>query len=218
MSALEFSVSGMEADVYGASPAIVARIHLRETTGALVHTIALRCQVRIEPQRRAYGADIEGLGDLFGTRRRWSETLKPFLWAHTATMVPGFNGETEVALSIPCTYDFEVAATKYLHAVRDGDIPLALMFSGTMFTRGTTGFQVEQIPWNSDIECLMPTQVWRDTMDAFFPGGGWIRASVATIDALDRFRTDRGFTSWEETLTVLLGDGMAPRALEETRP
>jgi len=57
--------------------------------------------------------------------------LKSVTWAQVSTVVPAFDREVDVDLPIPCTYDFEVAAAKYLHAVREGDIPLRLLFSGT---------------------------------------------------------------------------------------
>ena len=57
-------------------------------------------------------------------------------------MVPGFTGTTQVAPAPECTYDFEVAAAKYLHALRDGTIPLQFLFSGTVFGRGRAGFAV----------------------------------------------------------------------------
>jgi hypothetical protein len=204
MSVLEFEVVDITPDRYAASPSLTARIRIGESSGAVVHAVALRCQVRIEPQRRQYDHDVEGLSDLFGPRHRWGATLKSLLWLHASAMVKGFTDQVEIEMSLPCTYDFEVAATKYLHAVRSGDIPLALMFNGTVFTRGDTGFQVEQIPWHADIEYRMPAQVWHDTMDAFFPNAGWIRVSRQTIDALDRYRTDRGLTGWDEALTQLL--------------
>lgn len=205
MSDLDFAVVDIVADPYGASPLMNARLHITETTGATVHAVALRCQVRIDPQRRPYEqAEIDGLGDLFGERHRWSSTLKPFLWMHTTAMVKGFSGEIDVELPLPCTYDFEVAATKYLHAIRTGDIPLSLMFSGTVFTRGATNFQVEQIPWHKDVDYRMPARVWREAMDVFFPDSGWIRVRRDTLDALQRFKADRGLPTWEEAFAVLL--------------
>jgi hypothetical protein len=41
-------------------------------------------------------------------------------------------------------------------------------------------------------------------MDRFFPNSGWIRLDRETLDALTRYRTDRGLTSWEQTLGALL--------------
>ena len=52
-----------------------------------------------------------------------------------ATTVTGVHGATEIDLPITCTYDFEVAAAKYLHSLDDGEIPLVLLFAGTVFTR-----------------------------------------------------------------------------------
>ena len=57
-------------------------------------------------------------------------------WLHASTVAQGFTGRTEIDLPLPCTYDFEVSGTTYLHALRDGEIPLLFLFSGTVFTAG----------------------------------------------------------------------------------
>jgi hypothetical protein len=190
---------------YAAAPTLLFRVRASESTGAVVHAIALRAQVHIEPQRRKYDEpELPGLGDLFGTPDRWGSTLKPFLWTHASTMVRGFAGSTEFDLPVACTYDFEVAATKYLHSLGDGEVPLVLRFSGTVFTRGSTGFGVEQVPWHLESAYRMPVRVWRELMDEFFPGGGWIRLDRDTLDALARYRSARGLTSWEQALGELL--------------
>ena len=74
--------------------------------------------------------------DLFGPRERWATTQHTFLWQHTTAMVHGFSGATQVDLPLECTYDFEVASAKYLHALRDGTVPLQFLFSGTVFVQG----------------------------------------------------------------------------------
>jgi hypothetical protein len=149
--------------------------------------------------------------DLFGTADRYPTTLKPLLWAHAVTMVQGFCDSSEVDLPIACTYDFDVSAAKYLHALRDGDIPLLLLFSGTVFTRGASGFTVEQLPWSLEARCRLPVSTWRQLMDHYFPGGGWIRLSVGSLDALGRYRSDHGLTSWDETISQLLpADAVIP--------
>ena len=77
--------------------------------------------MKIEPQRRHYDdAEEARLYELFGETPRWGDTLRPFLWTHVSAIVPGFDGATEIDLPIVCTYDFEVAAAKYLHALDDG--------------------------------------------------------------------------------------------------
>jgi len=195
---IEFAVTGIEIERYAATPSLTLKVRIAETSGEPVHAVALRCQLRIDPQRRGYDqAEAAGVLDLFGDRVRWHDTLRPFLWLHTSAMVPGFTGETEATLPLPLTYDLEVAAPKYLHAVRSGDIPLSLMFSGTAFLRGDNGFQIRQIPWDTDQTYRMPAGVWREAMDQYFPGAGWIRMQRDTLDALLRVRSDLGLSSWE---------------------
>jgi Family of unknown function (DUF6084) len=203
---LAFTVLDAVPEPHGAAPALLFRVRVSEASGAVVHALALRAQVHIEPQRRPYtDAERPGLTDLFGTRDRWSGTLRPFLWTHLSTMVRGFTGDIEFDLPMPCTYDFDVAATKYLHALaEDGEVPLVLRFSGTVFTRGQTGFAVEQVPWHLESAYRLPVRVWRALMDSYFPGGGWIRLHRDTLDALLRYRSARGLTSWEQTLDGLL--------------
>jgi hypothetical protein len=205
MTDLAFDVLGVAPLRHAASPHLQFRLRVTETSGAVVHAMALRCQLRFEPQRRPYDPqEQEGLTDLFGTSDRYGTTLKPFLWTHASAMVQGFEDSTELDLPVPCTYDFDVSGTKYLHALRGGDVPLLLLFSGTVFTRGTTGFAVEQLSWSLEARCLLPVSAWRELMDAYFPGGGWIRLDRDSIAALGRFRAERGLTSWEQTIAALL--------------
>jgi hypothetical protein len=207
VSELAFSVLDLFVEPYAVAPQLTARLRVEESTGASVHAVALRAQVRIEPQRRPYTADEEvGLLDLFGPRERWYDTLKPFLWMQTSAMVQGFTGLTEVELALPATYDFEVTASKYLHALRDGAVSVILLFSGTVFTRGERGFSVEQIPWDREARVELPVAVWRALIERYFPHTGWLRLDRDLIAALAAYKTERGLTSWDETLGALLGE------------
>lgn len=211
MTDLTFSVVDIQAAPYAAAPILLARLRVEETSGEAVHALALRCQVRIEPQRRRYDAAEEaGLLDLFGPRARWGDTLKPLLWMHATAMVPGFTGASEFDLPLPCTYDFEVSGSKYLQALRDGDIPLVLLFSGTVFSRGQSGFAVTQIPWDREARHRLPVAVWQHVMDLYFPGSRWLRVDRETADALTAYKSRHGFITWEDALAALLaraGDG-----------
>lgn len=205
MTELAFTVLDAVPQPYGAAPTLLFRTRVTEATGAVVHAVALRAQVHIEPQRRRYApAEAAGVADLFGPTARWSGTLRPFLWTHVSTVLQGFTGQADFDLPMPCTYDFEVAATKYLHALRDGEVPLVLRFAGTVFTRGVTGFGVEQVPWHLEAAYRLPVRVWHELMDAYFPGAAWIRLDRDTLDALAAYRTARGLPSWERTLGELL--------------
>ncbi|MGX7677747.1 DUF6084 family protein [Jatrophihabitans sp. DSM 45814] len=205
MTKLHFGVLGIEPEPYAASPILTVRLGIEELSGTVVHAIALRCQVRIEPQKRPY-SDSEALGllDLFGHRDRWSNTLRPFLWTQCTSLVQGFTAATEADLPLPCTYDFEVSASKYLHSLEGGAVPLELLFSGTIFTRGESGFQVEQVPWSAAAGYEMPVAVWRSVMDLHFPNSTWIRLGHDTFTALHRFKSSEGLLHWDDTLERLL--------------
>ena len=210
MTELSFAVLEIRPEPYAAAPQLTARLQLTEGTGAEVHAVALRCQVRILPQRRGYASLEEtGLLDLFGERGRWPTTLKSFLWMQCSTMVQGFAGSTEADLPLPCTFDFDVAAAKYLNALHDGEIPLELLFSGTVFTKGQTGFTVEQVPWDREASYQLPVAVWRTLMDQYFPNAGWIRLDRGILAALGRYKSSRGLTSWEAAVEGLLAQATA---------
>ena len=205
MSTYEFSVVDIFAEPYAAAPQLTARLRILESSGETIHAIALRCQVRIEPQRRRYEeADESGLRALFGDRDRWVDTLKPFLWMQCNAMVQGFTGITEVDLALPCTYDFEVTGSRYLHAVTEGTIPLALLFSGTIFTKGVNGFGVQQVPWDCEANYALPVTVWQQMIESYFPNTGWIRLDHDVLDSLADFKSRHGLTTWEETVATLL--------------
>ena len=148
-------------------------------------------------------------------RPRWGDSLRPFQWTQVAAVVSGFVGQTEVDLPITCTYDLEVAGVKYFHALDDGEIPFLMLFSGTVFTKGETGFAVEQVPWHKEVSFGMPVKTWDRLMDLYYPGQAWIRMGKETLDALQRFKSDRALTNWDETLTTLIADA---RSAEEARP
>jgi hypothetical protein len=202
---LSFRALEVTADRYAANPQLLARMRAVESTGQTVHALALRAQVMIEPQRRGYSAEeAAGVIDQFGERPRWKETLKPFLWTFASTMVGGFSGEKDFDLPIPCTYDYEVTASKYLHAVREGEVPIRLLFSGTVFTRGESGFSVEQIAWDLEAEHRLPVATWTQLMAHFYPNAGWLRLHHETIAALARYKGEHGLLTWDEVAQALL--------------
>ncbi|MEW6154377.1 MAG: DUF6084 family protein [Actinomycetota bacterium] len=211
MTELGFEVLGAEPDRYAASPLLVLRLRVTEPTATPVHTMALRCQLRIEPQKRRYtAAEEERLLALFGETPRWGDTLRPFLWAHASAMVAGFTGETEIELPIACSYDFEVAGAKYMHSLEGGEIPLVLLFSGTVFSQADEGgLQVSPVPWHAECDFRLPVATWRDTMDLYFPNQGWLRVPRQTLDALERYRTVEGLPTWEQTIERLLKEAGA---------
>jgi hypothetical protein len=210
MSELTIEVIDARAEPYAAVPTLLLRLAITEPSGDPVHAIALRTQIQIEPQRRRYTKDEEArLLELFGEQPQWGESLRPFLWTHASTMLTGFTGRTEVDLPVACSYDFEVAAAKYLHSLSDGEIPLALLFSGTVFARRDGVVSVQPVAWHVEANYRLPVKVWRDLMDLYFPNSGWIRLRRDTIDALTRYKAQRAIPSWEDTFELLLKEAGA---------
>ena len=205
MADLIFGCTGARAEPYAATPTLSFALTITESTGAGVHAILLRCQIRIEPHRRRYSADeARRLNDLFGDTARWAETVKPIQLATVSAMVPGFTSLTEIELPVPCSYDLEVASARYLQGLDDGTIPLLLLFSGTVFIAQGESFSVELIPWSAEAAYRMPVSVWQDVVNEHFPGSAWLRCSRETLDALSVFKSARALPTWDATLSALL--------------
>jgi hypothetical protein len=204
---LDIAVLDAAPEPWAAVPTLRFRLQVTESSGEPVHALALQCQIRIEPQRRAYSEDeVTRLLDLFGRPEQWATTRKPFPWTHESLVVPSFTGVSEVDLHVACTYDLEVVATKYLHALDDGGIPLLLLFAGTMFTRGQTGFSVQRISWDLEARHELPVRAWHELMDHYFPNSGWLRLDRTTLQRLQQFKARHGLTTWEQAVQRLLED------------
>jgi len=210
MSELRFHISAVRVEPYAILPTLNFRLKIGESSGEQIHAIVLRCQIQIDPRQRRYtpGEEVQLL-ELFGTPDRWRDSLRTLLWTQTSLMVPGFHDEIEIDLPITCTYDFEVVAAKYLQSLEAGTVPLAFLFSGTIFTRGQLGFSVEQIPWDKEAAFGLPVQLWRDLMDRYFPGSAWIRLRRENFDALYRFKGRRALPSWDDAVVALLKEAGA---------
>ena len=216
MSELVFDCVGATADRLAIMPAMTMKLRISETTGQRIDAIALRCQIRIEPGRRRYSeAEAERLHDLFGETQRWADTLRPVQFSHVSIMVPGFSGNLELDLPVPLTYDMEIGATRYFAGLEGGEAPLLLLFSGTIFSTVDGRMSVQQVPWSKETSYRLPLSVWREAIDAHFPGGAWIRLSAHTLDELQRFKVSRTLPTWEATVLALLEEA-APAARTAT--
>lgn len=207
MADLVFGCASARAERYTATPTLSFALTITESSGVPVHAIALRCQIRIEPQRRRYSAaEARRLHDLFGDTSRWADTVKPIQLAIVTTMVPAFSALTEIDVQMPCTYDLEVASARYLQALDDGTIPLLLLFSGTVFVAEGNGFAVELVPWSAEASFRLPVSVWHDLVNLHFPGSAWLRCSRETLDELSAFKSRRALPTWDATLAALLAE------------
>ena len=202
---LDFSCLDVVADRYAVGPTVVLRMRAGERTGTRVHAVALRCQVRVEPLRRRYSDDEAAkVVDLFGDRPRWGQTMQPLQLAFLSQVLPSFADECTFDLVLPLSYDVDVAAHKYLTALEDGEVPLLLLFSGTVFTGAPGSLSVQPVPWHKEASLGLPVAVWREAMDAHFPGKAWMRVSRHTYDGLAAYRGRHGLLGWDDVLERLL--------------
>ena len=211
MTDLVFDCVGARNERYAVVPTLTFALRISETGGRRVDAIALRCQIRIQPQQRRYDADeADRLLDLFGEPARWAQSLKPIQLTTVAAMVPGFTGSLQIDLPVPCTYDLEVGWARYINALGSGTVPLLLLFSGTVFTAVDGRMSVEQVPWSKEAEFALPVAVWRDLVDTHFPNTSWIRVSRPTLDALLEFKSRNALPTWDSTLETLLAGAREP--------
>jgi hypothetical protein len=205
MAEVVFDCVGARADKYAITPSMTMALRISETSGERIEAIALRCQIRIEPARRRYSdAEAQRLKDLFGEPQRWADTLRPVQFSHVSVMVPGFTGSTEIDLPVPLTYDMEIGATRYFAGLEEGEVPLILLFSGTIFGSADGRLSVRQVPWSKEASYRLPVATWREAVDAHFPNGAWLKVSSQTLDELQRFKTSRALPTWEGAIIALL--------------
>jgi hypothetical protein len=208
---LNFQVEKAERQRVAAEPLLLFKLLVREAVPAggqptPIHTVVLRCQLRIEPGRRRYSAaEQEQLLDLFGTSERWGQTLRPMLWQNVSAVLPPFTGSGAADLTVPCSYDFTLAATKYFTALEDGDIPLCFLFSGTVFYESAhAGLQAGQIPWEKEAFFRLPVATWRGLMDLYYPNSAWLCLRHDTFELLRRYKSHQGLPTWEQAIEQLL--------------
>lgn len=203
--ALDFSVASVEALRPSAAPTLRFTLAL-DAGDVAVRSVMLDVQVQIAATRRRYDAAEQAqLADLFGAPDRWGETLRTLPWQRATLVVPPFEGTTTAQLDIPCTYDFEVSAARYLAGLRDGEVPLELLLSGTVFHgAGGGAMQVSRIGWDRELACRLPVATWRAAIDQHFPASAWLRLDRAAFDRLAAFRAQRALPSWEAVLEELL--------------
>ncbi len=205
MAELVFDCVGVRPDKYAVVPSLSLILRIAETSGQRVDSIALRCQIRIEPARRRYSPEeAERLNDLFGDTARWAETLKPMQLTTVSTMVPGFSGSTEIDLPVLFTYDLEIGSTRYFTGLEDGEIPLLLLFSGTVFSNVDGRLSIQQVPWSKEARFRLPLSVWREAIDVHFPDSAWIKMSSGTLAELLQFKSRHALPTWDLTLAALL--------------
>jgi hypothetical protein len=205
---LSFAVADVVPERYSAAPTLNFALRIERAGGGLVRSILLDTQIQIAARRRPYGeAEQAWLIELFGTPDRWGTTLRTLLWTRSTLVVPPFTDATQINLPIACSYDLEVNAASYLSGLQDGEVPLELLFSGSVFYTGPEGMlQTARISWEQEAEYRLPVSVWREAMDRHFPDAAWLRIGRPAFDRLRAYKAEHGLRTLEDAVERLLGD------------
>lgn len=206
---LQLAVTGVSAVRHAAAPTLRFALSLTEPRDREIHVGVLSLQIHIDPAKRVYDDPTrQRLVELFGAPERWAATTQSFQWARVDTMIPGFRGTATLDVEVPCTYDLEVAASKYLYSLPDGVAPLSFFATGMLLYRGEQEhLQVAQVPWSCSATYEMPVEAWKDAIAAYYPGGGWVRLQTDTLDALAARKAAGGHHSFDDCVRAMLEEG-----------
>jgi Family of unknown function (DUF6084) len=204
---LDFAVEDVAVARNSAIPALMFRLRISNSdANTPVENVMLQAQLRIEATHRSYTqSERERLVELFGNAADWDRALRSVVWTNASVLVPTFKETCSIELSIPCSYDFDLAATKFFFGVETGDVPLLLLFSGTIFFRNDEGeLQISQIAHHKEATYRLPVAVWQRMMDECHHGSVWLRIDRGLFDGIYRFKRQRRLADWNEALRLLL--------------
>jgi hypothetical protein len=198
-----FTIEDAAVVEHAAAPLLAFKLRVvNKPAEEIIHSVVMRAQIQIEVTRRKYDANEQArLQDLFGEPDRWGQTLRNMLWTHASVVVPRFNGSALAEIPVPCTFDFNVAATKYFHGLTSGELPLCFQFSGTVFYQGEDEtLQVAPISWDKEAKYRLPVKVWKDLMEMYYPNSAWLALRKDTFERLYEYKVREGIPTWEEAL------------------
>jgi len=207
MPDLAITVEKAEVVPFAAAPTLAFKLRVANADPTeIIHTVVLRCQIQIEVTRRRYTPqEQEHLRDLFGEPERWGKTLRNLLWTNTSTVIPPFTGSTTADLHVPCSFDFSIATTKYFNGLTHGEIPIFLMFSGTVFYADPeASLKVAPISWDKETKFSMPLAIWKDMMERYYPNSAWLCLRKDVFEQLQAYKTDHGIPTWEQAIERIL--------------
>jgi hypothetical protein len=198
----DFWVLDADALPYAAAPTLVFRLRIKDGSERKIYTVALSVMIQLEAIQRAHDDETrDRLRDVFGDPERWGDTARAVLWAKHDVLVPSFTGSTTFDLQVPCNADLELATARWFEAVQDGVAPLAFHFTGSVFYADDADrLQLTRVPWHATAQFRLPVETWRKAVG----GGGVVRVSRDTFDALQRRRLEHGLHSLDAAVADLL--------------
>lgn len=208
---LTFAVGSVTAERFAAVPTLCFGLDIACPGGAPVRSVMLTVCLRVDVARRRYPpAAHRALTEVFGLPETWGSTMTPLHWTRSTLVVPPFEERTTVALPVPCGTDTELAVTKYLRAVDDGDVPLDLLFSGTVFHERAGRLTTARIPWSQQVRHQLPARLWHELVERYYGTSPWVRLPADVHERLDAYRTRHVLADPGEAVRRLLDERDGP--------
>ena len=196
---------------YAATPNLLARLRIEETTGEVVHAVALRA--RCGSSRSAAATTTprsRRCCDLFGGRGRFADTLRPFLWMHTSTVPRASPARRRSTLPLPCSYDFEVPADVPARAAATARSRWCSCSAARCSPAGPPASRSSRSRGTARRRYRLPVAVWRALMDRALPGHRVDPGPAGTPSTRWRATSRRaGCTSWDDVVSALLAEAAA---------
>ena len=212
MPELRFEIISSRVRQYAAVPTLVFNLQItNDTPDEEVYAAALKCQIIIEATKRQYDAETKSrLYELFGNAERWGETVGTTFWQIIMVPIPRFTDQVVVEINVTCSEDQIIAAGKYFYGVQDGIVPLAFLFSGTLFFKDVKDdLQITLIPWEKEAYCKMPAILWQEMMEVHFPNTRWLHIRKDLYDKLVRYKSQNNFQTLENCLEDILEEALS---------
>ena len=204
MANLSFAVERVSPVVHAACPSLSFHIRIVNSGIERIHAIALEAIIYVEPQPQPpTSRDVDRLEELFGEPSHWAESRKPLAWVRASAIVPAFAGSTRIDLDVPCSFDFNIASTKFFYGLEAPSAPLRFDFTGTIFVDR----QVSQIAPAKQARFDLPMAAWSDLMEAYYPHSMWLRLPRDVFQRMNQYKIENRIPTWEDVLERLLPVG-----------
>jgi hypothetical protein len=202
---LQFRVESVETVTSAAVPMMNFRIRVTNRGIEPVCVAALRCRIEIDASGRRYTTqDRERLKELFGETSPWGESSETLLWTSAAIIVPAFAESVLCEVAAPCSFDFNVTATKYFYGLQEGAAPLRFLFSGRVVYESQTGGLDSAPIAHEQARYALPVHAWSEMMEHFYPASVWLRLPRETFERLYQYKIDSGIPTWEDVFERIL--------------
>ncbi len=141
---------------------------------------------------------------------QWTRSLGGVPWTEASVNVPRFAASATIDVPLPCTYDFDVASAKYLAALEDGEIPVDVLLTGTMFyARGRAGCRRRAFRGTASCPHASPCRRGARRSTRPSPTRRGCGSAARRSPRCRAYRSRNAFTTWDETFAALLREAGA---------